>query len=69
MFFKTVVLDKVRLSGLRHFIYSLVCALLCGSICCFIDTDITSRDGGVQFGIYIFITRVETFLTTQYKQE
>ena len=69
MFFKTVVLDKVRLSGIRHFIYCLVCALLCASICCFIDTDITSRDDGFEFGIYIFITRVETSLTTQYKQE
>ena len=44
-----------EISGHRHFIYCLVCALLC--ICSFIDIDITGRDNGVEFGIYIFITR------------
>ena len=44
-----------EISGLRQFIYCFVCVLLC--ICSFIDIDITGRDNGVEFGIYIFITR------------
>ena len=44
-----------EISGLRHFIYCFVCVLLC--ICSFIDIDITGRDNGVEFGIYIFIPR------------
>ena len=62
MFFKTVVLDRMGLVDLDlsplipfcHFIYCLVCTLVC--ICSFIDIDTTARGNGFEFGIYIFIT-------------
>ena len=54
MFFKTVVVDRVGLVDLGHFIY-FFCALVC--ICSFIDIDTAARDNGIEFGIYIFITR------------
>ena len=38
--------------GIRPFTYCFVCVPLC--TCNLIDIDITYRDNGVEFGIYVF---------------
>ena len=59
MFFETSS-RQGEISGLRDFIYCLVCALLC--ICSFIDIDITDRENVVELAIYILL--LDTSLTT-----
>ena len=53
MFFETVVLDKVKLVDLDTLFTSLIVSIC---ICSFIYIDITGRNNGVEFRIYIFIS-------------
>ena len=56
LFFKAVAVGMLGLVNLDIlFSYYFVCALAC--ICSFININTTARGNGVEFGIYVFITR------------